>query len=1800
MPEREPSTTKRARFDDPALKNLVADRIDVLRKRLLDFTRRNPLIHVAFRPTSATLIRVVDELPDMIRLGLSDGEMRLAALPPLDEDPRDELNDRFQDALFIARGDDPDYLAALEKLDPNDPKALEIERQLERGLKDKVRVNLGLPPLPRKDALSLVEHARAHGINPAFDLPRPSDHHGDGRDSNDSIQTLLTPERLRRAGKTILTRGQSIEREIGVNVQHAVLGFLEWKNPEEKETWLSPLLLMEINVSRQAASSGEEYHVNGSSVAATNTTLREKLITEFRLDLPPYESGSLEDYFDLVQAKAPPGWLWRVRRQVVFGIFPSSRMAMYHDLNPELRLLTEKPLVMRLMASAGGGGPGDYAPDYEPDGPEYADVAPLVVRDADASQWSAVVDVLRGQDVAIEGPPGSGKSQTIVNIIAACLAEGKRVLFVAEKLTALDVVKSRIEAVGLGEFVLPLQAGKSSSETVYESISTRLQIRPEKAKNTQTDFSLQKALFENRKSQLQGYLDVLGQPFGSVDRSVHEILGRAIKTSHLRDVLPRDLRRFVVPMIDRKSRAELEALISDAGNLSRALASTNAVPNLWMEASSDVTTREQAEDLAVMAEELVVKIQYLQQKHQSSALGADGADAWATTTFSEIARMLEEVEAHRRLFGAKALSFLVEPDNRTKALSLSKTVALLGEVTASVNQLFSDPTTSVDIVERAILLARENGGRIDPVGAAHALELLKQEASDVEKCIKVFKDLGPQWEKSSLSIGVIEGLRNAIQTARPEVVALSGLGSIGEITKCIVDFEAERGRMRRSLEEISVSLKRAGNHPLELVLRTADTIEGAGFFASLGHWYREAVKVYTDEFGGRSGWPKALMVRTLRNYAQWLRERDTLNDPAMRARFGSAFCGYETQSEFLLECRDHVDAITQILLPWPTLCSEVLKHGGQRLLTVNVYGLPADMDAPGANAASAKLSKDFVAASRRVAEVKKMRSVFVGSGALTNASLEKAKETIEIKERLTGELGRISIDLPEEIVAQNRNISVVADAIVRLIAVVGRDRAMRMIKGNEVDLSAQAFRHLAAAQTAVVQARDSLASAAGLSKLPTNLVSLAEVIPDLSAASREPLALLDRAALRRAETRLRNAGLDPIVEWAIGDGRDKAIVGFDGLISAIIDKSLVDAVYALHGTALNGYSGAELNHIRKEIKEKDRAVIDLSRQVIRAKVLDEPPPPGGVSVGRKSEWTEMALIRNELAKVRRRLPIRELTRRSWRSLIALKPCWMMSPLAVSQFLPMQAQFDVIIIDEASQMTPENALGAISRAKQAVIVGDTKQLPPTSFFARAIDDSDVDEDLREDSESILDLANLVFTPMRQLRWHYRSQHADLIRFSNHWMYDDKLTIFPSAESSHAGLGVEIVRVDGVYKSQLNAPEARKVVDAAIRFMRENPGLSLGICTMNTKQRDLIDEEIDRERERNPHVQNYISDWETRNDGLERFFVKNLEAIQGDERDVMFISTLYGPESLGAKTHQRFGPINTSQGHRRLNVLFTRAKKKIVTFSSMDAADILDSEDKSKGVKMLRNWLEYSQTGQLGERVGNVGGYESPFEEHVAVVVEALGYEVVPQVGTAGYRVDLGIRHADWPHGYIAGIECDGASYHSSRSARDRDRLREEILNGLGWTLHRIWSTDWFSNPYAERDRVEEFLKKRLADLKSLPVRQRVSSFNEVLARPITAAVPRPISAPAVQRPQQLELTTAAKSQHKRVLVGSKVVVSQDGIERTYRISPSQNDPANGILSKDAPLAKAMLDLEEGDDFEFSAGSLVRSASVVKII
>jgi superfamily I DNA and/or RNA helicase/very-short-patch-repair endonuclease len=509
---------------------------------------------------------------------------------------------------------------------------------------------------------------------------------------------------------------------------------------------------------------------------------------------------------------------------------------------------------------------------------------------------------------------------------------------------------------------------------------------------------------------------------------------------------------------------------------------------------------------------------------------------------------------------------------------------------------------------------------------------------------------------------------------------------------------------------------------------------------------------------------------------------------------------------------------------------------------------------------------------------------------------------------------------------------------------------------------------------------------------------------------------------------------------------------------------------------------------REKFQEIDRELFHLERKALRSQLANQPVTVGNRE-GYPRDKTELGLIEHERGKQRKHIPLRDLLARAGQAVQDLKPCFMMGPFSVAQYLkPGGLEFDLVVIDEASQMRPEDALGALVRSGQIVVVGDPKQLPPSSFFSRAVDEGDEEEQEETDTESvesILDLAMRCWQPYRRLLWHYRSRHGSLIAFSNCHFYNNELIVFPSPATDNSDCGVQLEPVEGIYrKGGINEIEARRVAEEAIRFMvaemaSDAEMRSLGIVAMNQKQSELIQDEVDRLVQDSHEAERYINHFEQEAEGLNSFFVKNLENVQGDERDAIFISATYGPDQESGKVHQRFGPINSQSGPRRLNVLFTRAKQQVRLFSSMSASDIqVNDTARQTGRQVLRDYLRYAETGELPSGAQSNGEPDSDFEVFVRRRLEARGFQVDHQIGVSGYFIDLGVRDPAFPDTYIVGVECDGAAYHSAKSARDRDRLRQQVLENLGWTIYRIWSTDWFADPEGETDKLERFLQKIL--------------------------------------------------------------------------------------------------------------------------
>jgi len=443
------------------------------------------------------------------------------------------------------------------------------------------------------------------------------------------------------------------------------------------------------------------------------------------------------------------------------------------------------------------------------------------------------------------------------------------------------------------------------------------------------------------------------------------------------------------------------------------------------------------------------------------------------------------------------------------------------------------------------------------------------------------------------------------------------------------------------------------------------------------------------------------------------------------------------------------------------------------------------------------------------------------------------------------------------------------------------------------------------------------------------------------------------------------------------------------------------------------------------------------------------------------------ILSREIQKKRQHKPVRQLIQEIPDVLTKLTPCLMMSPLSVAQYLPAnQALFDIIIFDEASQITPWDAVGSLARGRQVIVAGDPKQMPPTNFFARADDDPDGEVDTEGDLESILDEMLGASIPQRTLNLHYRSRRESLIAFSNRQYYNNELVTFPAP--IHPDHGVRLIRPDGFYsrgKARHNEGETRAIVAEVLRRVTHEDAAvrerSIGIVTFNSQQQSLIENLLDEARSKNPQIEWAFSATESR---PEPVFVKNLETVQGDERDVILFSVTYGPDQGGYVT-MNFGPLNRDGGERRLNVALTRARFEMLVFSTLSPDHIDLSRTQARAVADLKHFLEYAERGPsaLGAPIhGSIGDFESPFESSVARALCNKGWDVHTQVGVSAYRIDLGIVHPDEPGIYLAGIECDGAMYHSSAFARERDKIRQSVLEGLGWTLFRVWSTDWWTN------------------------------------------------------------------------------------------------------------------------------------------
>lgn len=659
----------------------------------------------------------------------------------------------------------------------------------------------------------------------------------------------------------------------------------------------------------------------------------------------------------------------------------------------------------------------------------------------------------------------------------------------------------------------------------------------------------------------------------------------------------------------------------------------------------------------------------------------------------------------------------------------------------------------------------------------------------------------------------------------------------------------------------------------------------------------------------------------------------------------------------------------------------------------------------------------------------------------------------------------------------------------------------------------------------------------GFSKVHQNWITQADAFQEVAGTDPTKHSVGDLTQLLEQTLQNREA-LEDWTRW-INVRNHASGAGLTSLVEAVEARTLTDAAEEAFTTAyakwwlpkamdaeavLRGFSHWSHEDAINKFRALDDRATEMAAEQVLHRIRHGLPARDGVA--RKSE---LGTLRHQLSLQRPSMPIRSLVSQMPDTFTKLAPCVLMSPLSVAQYLPAgQAAFDVVIFDEASQITTWDAIGAIARGRQAIIVGDPKQLPPTNFFGR---NDDPDEDLPEsekDLASILDEMSAAGIPTQQLDWHYRSRDESLIAFSNWHYYGGRLVTFPSpATESQA---VKLHQINGTYArgmGRTNEDEARSITRMVVRrltdwlVLPEEERLTLGVITFNGEQQGLILDLLDEERRKNPELEWFFED-----DREEPVIVKNLENIQGDERDIMLFSITFGPDHAG-KLSMAFGALNSDGGEKRLNVAITRARQELHIFASVRADQIDLTRTKALGVKHLKGFLDFAARGPVAlpsQDDGSLGPVENIFEAAIKAAIEAKGWELRPQIGVSGFRIDLGVVHPDHAGVYLAGIECDGATYHGSATAKDRDKVRQAVLENLGWTIVRIWSTDWFKNPKAVVERIHDALTDHLEADRERRAEEdatRVTSFDEELPTDDIEPVQHSNAAATVTAPEKLE-------------------------------------------------------------------------------
>ncbi|WP_136610079.1 DUF3320 domain-containing protein [Sinomonas albida] len=1516
-----------------------------------------------------------------------------------------------------------------------------------------------------------------------------------------------------RVVRNLMRKASAEFLDRGLAVLYMAFGLLDWHDVDGTPM-ASPLLLVPVRLLPEGPK-GTPRITEGEDDPVLNPALALRL-REFGIELPmaeDIEGLGVSETLAAVRAaleKHKPFTGWTLRSTAFLATFSFAKEAMFRDLLDNEARILEHPIVRAIATSD----PTRQSPEFQFDTIDPSDIdrlappeaTPLVL-DADSSQRASVAAALAGRTFVMDGPPGTGKSQTIANMIGALLHAGRTVLFVSEKIAALEVVRNRLSHVGLGSYVLELHSHKASRKEVAAELLKTLDsvVRPPTPMP-----ALARQSVKERREQLNGYAAAMNEVREPLNMSLHQVLGLYANLA----TAP------IAPVPEKAPTALTEAgYLGIQETLSRLVRAWRPAAQgrsfLWRDVVDDQSLEVRLYQAETALEEL----------RGTVALNADLVDAFGLGKPSETPRLIALIEHQHRPHPNSVMEQWLT-DGSTEPLEsaradLGRQIARLREAEEKAAQEAGVPWTALPQPEAvppgpSPVMASPFPVDLQAVPASHlapAADRFQAQArmlgertsslsslaislglppvsmfADADRVTRIV-DLRAQGTTPDrrwfTPLGLAEA-RAAAARLREHIAALEDAESKAssvftpEALKApLAELQDRFTNLHRGLKKLSGSYRTDKKTVAGLLTNAADVKNGIGHLADAVAW-GEASRDF-DAFAAAHG-----------------------------ATLGMHWAGRETSFESLNAAFDTVDevlALTDGSVPAP---------------------LVAYMTATDANAAH-----------RAVAEA-------------ARADIEEWKRGLEPAPALTGRPELVLEPIAQAIDWLTAHVEPMREASARIGAVgsaTGRDHTLDEADGI-LELAADAGRateELRAAEpryrtvlgdgfdfagTDLENLDEAIAWALGLRSLAGGALTarqakaLADSTPvDAMGPAHEKWAQArDRVIAAFAESRhgelteefdsfsdavelMAEFRADTVGQQEWFDYRraygDLAELGLDTAVDFCIEQRLREheVPNVVMRALLRGWSDAVIQgdaRLRPLLATDREALVEeyrtLDGDLIKAATADiilaaNARRPVNTAMG------EPAIIRREGAKQKKHSPVRELMSLTRNATRSIKPVFMMSPLAVSQYLPPDMEFDAVIFDEASQVTPGDAINCIYRGRSLILAGDDKQLPPTSFFERNTDDDEEEETDVKDFQSILELAKAcgAFNNLG-LRWHYRSRQEDLIAFSNYKFYEGKLVTFPSAHAEGDDVGVEFFHAHGMYRrggGAFNPVEAAKVAERVIEHYTRRPDLTLGVVTFSVAQAEAVQNAVDEARVGRRDLDRFF-DTEDRLDG---FFIRALEQVQGDERDVIIFSVGYGPDEAG-KISTNFGALNKDKGWRRLNVGITRARQRVEVVASMRAGQIPPSTNEN--VEYFRAYLDYAEKGPqtLAVPYSSTGlDPDSPFEESVIAAVRGWGYAVEPQVGAAGFRIDIGVRHPAYPGMFAIGIECDGYQYHSAPAARDRDRLRDQILTGLGWRLHRIWGTAWY------RDRATE--ERRLR-----------SAIEEAIRAPIEG---RTKKAPAIERP-----------------------------------------------------------------------------------